>query len=428
MHIFKYLLLKTIFNLSNINIIKHSKYNISFKYFLNLTPKTNIINPNSLTKFHKLHLPNKNLLNILIKKNIKITIKHNILKNPTIILNTTHTKTYFNKKSPKKFLQKKSKNIQKTIYHINKSIQKKFPNKPLSNNLQKKLKYYQQIISTIKNSKNIKIPTIKKKLNILKKIIKNYKKNIIQSNNPNTQTKFKSQNTSFFKYKSHLTITNKKQIITTTIITSNKKNNKKYLKKLINKTKNTNININTIITNTTYSKKKNIHFTNKHKIKLISKLHPLITNKSHKNNKFKFNKNTNTYIYKTKHLTIQKKYNNYTKHNKNPKYHYFFNIKKYKIYPLKKKYYKKKTKTKSYYITIKSTKHTKQKTFQKTKKFKKLSKSQYKIKTKNNKLKNQHKYKKTNYSNLFNIQIQTTTTIFTINLKKILKLKNQKKS
>ena len=46
---FKYLLLKTIYNLSDIDVVERSKYDMSFKFFLDMTPEEAVINPSSLT-------------------------------------------------------------------------------------------------------------------------------------------------------------------------------------------------------------------------------------------------------------------------------------------------------------------------------------------------------------------------------------------
>ncbi len=48
---FKYLLLKAIFELSDVDIVERSKYDMSFKYFLDMAPEEPVIDPSSLTKF-----------------------------------------------------------------------------------------------------------------------------------------------------------------------------------------------------------------------------------------------------------------------------------------------------------------------------------------------------------------------------------------
>ena len=51
---FKYLLLKVIYDISDVDVVERTRYDMSFKYFLGLTPEeTNLINPSSLTKFRR---------------------------------------------------------------------------------------------------------------------------------------------------------------------------------------------------------------------------------------------------------------------------------------------------------------------------------------------------------------------------------------
>ncbi len=44
---FKYLLLKSIFDLSDVDVVERSKYDMSFKYFLDMAPEDAVINPSS---------------------------------------------------------------------------------------------------------------------------------------------------------------------------------------------------------------------------------------------------------------------------------------------------------------------------------------------------------------------------------------------
>src|ERR1700730_8303380 len=93
---FKYLLLKSIFNLSDVDIVERSKYDISFKYFLDMAPEDIVINPSSLTKFHKLRLKDVNLLDMLIQKTVAIALEKEIIKSSAIIVDATHTKARYN--------------------------------------------------------------------------------------------------------------------------------------------------------------------------------------------------------------------------------------------------------------------------------------------------------------------------------------------
>ena len=62
----KYLLLKTIYDISDVDFVERSRYDMSFKYFLGMTPEnTDIINPSSLCKFRKLRLKDEGAEKVL---------------------------------------------------------------------------------------------------------------------------------------------------------------------------------------------------------------------------------------------------------------------------------------------------------------------------------------------------------------------------
>ena len=88
---FKYLLLKSIYDLSDIDVVERSKYDMSFKYFLDMAPEEAVINPSSLTKFRKLRLKDMNLLDMLIAKTVRIALEKGIIKSKSIIVDATHT-------------------------------------------------------------------------------------------------------------------------------------------------------------------------------------------------------------------------------------------------------------------------------------------------------------------------------------------------
>jgi len=90
---FKYLLLKSIFDLSDVDVVERSKYDMSFKYFLDMAPEALVIDPSSLTKFRKLRLQDMSLLDLLIQKTVEIALEKELIKSKTIIVDATHTKS-----------------------------------------------------------------------------------------------------------------------------------------------------------------------------------------------------------------------------------------------------------------------------------------------------------------------------------------------
>lgn len=84
------------------DIVERSKYDLSFKYFLDMAPEDGVINPSSLTKFRKLRLKDINLLDMLIQKTVEIALEKEIIKSSAIIVDShTHESTIQSEITPR---------------------------------------------------------------------------------------------------------------------------------------------------------------------------------------------------------------------------------------------------------------------------------------------------------------------------------------
>lgn len=83
-------------------------------------------------------------------------------------------------------------------------------------------------------------------------------------------------------------------------------------------------------------------------------------------------------------------------------------------------------KTKTFSVKIKSDTHINQMDYMETKEFKKLYSERYKIEAKNAKLKNNYRYDGANTCGKLGITIQGATTLFLANMKRIIKLNEEK--
>lgn len=424
---FKYLLLKSIFDLSDVDVVERSIYDMSFKYFLGMAPEDSVIDPSSLTKFRKLRLQDEGLLDMLIGKTVEIALEKEIIKSKTIIVDSTHTKARYNQKSPKEFLQEKSKNVRKAVYQIDESMKEKFPTKTTSNEVKDELDYCRQIISVVDQEPQIaEIPAVKEKLNVLKEVVEDYTEQMSFSNDPDARIGHKTADSSFFGFKTHIAMCDER-IITAAIVTTGEKSDGKYLQELTEKSQATGMEIDKIIGDTAYSEKDNICFAKENEMALVSKLHPHITHGTRtKEEEFEFNKDVGMYICKAGHMAIKNKYEGRKGQDKNPRIKYFFDIEKCKVCPFRNGCYKEGAKSKTYSVTIKSTEHADQEAFQNTGAFKELAKSRYKIEAKNSELKHRHGYDVASSSGLIGMQVQGATAIFAVNLKRIIKLLSEK--
>ena len=132
---FKYLLLKSIFDLSDVDIVERSKYDMSFKYFLGMAPEENVIELSSLTKFRRLRLKDINILDMLINKTVEIALEKGIIKSKSIIVDATYTAARYSQKSPHEVLQERSKKLRKLVYEIDENIKNTLPAKNTIDNL-----------------------------------------------------------------------------------------------------------------------------------------------------------------------------------------------------------------------------------------------------------------------------------------------------
>ncbi|ART76784.1 IS5/IS1182 family transposase [Sutcliffiella horikoshii] len=423
---FKYLLLKSIYDLSDVDVVDRSQYDMSFKYFLEMAPEDRVIDSSSLTKFRKLRLKDVGLLDMLIEKTVEIALEKGIIKTNTIIIDATHSKARYNQKSATEFLQEKSKNVRRAIYQIDESLKSKLPQKTTSNDVEEELAYCRKVIDTVDEIPQVaSIPAVREKLNILKEVVEDYTEQISYSNDPDARKGHKTADSSFFGFKTHIAIS-EERIITAAVITTGEKSDGKYLPELIEKTVKAGMEVDTAIGDTAYSEKNNISYTKENNIALISKLNPVIQGTRTKEDEFEFNKDAGMYVCRAGHLAFKLRRQGKKNVAKNRRETYYFDIEKCKVCPFKEGCYTEGAKSRTYSITIKSTEHKEQEEFQNTEGFKEKAKSRYKIEAKNSELKHRHGYDTASSAGLLGMEVQGATAIFAVNLKRILKLINEK--
>ena len=426
---FKYLLLKAIYDLSDVDVVERSRYDMSFKYFLDMAPEEEVINPSSLTKFRKLRLKDMNLLDMLIAKTVQIALDKGLIKSKSIIVDATHTKARYNQKTPRQELQERSKRLRRTVYEVDETIKGKLPSKNTEDSLEKEVAYCEELISVIRENEEIySYPKVQEKLNLLEEAITDDKEHMNISKDEDARVGHKTADTSFFGYKTHIAMT-EERIITAATITSGEKTDGKELPELVRKSRDTGIEVEMVIGDKAYSDKKNIEAAKDCGYELIAKLNNVITqgNRS-KEDAFEFNKDAGMYHCKAGHLAIHKYLDKRKKEkkNKNPRMIYFFDVEKCKCCPYREGCYKDGAKKKIYTETIICDIHSAQAQFQETEHFKEKMKERYKIEAKNSELKNRHGYDVASSSGLIGMEMQGAMTIFAVNLKRIIKLISEK--
>ena len=362
--LFKYLLLKYLYNLSDNGVVERSRYDMSFKYFLELTPEEEVIHPSLLTKFRKQRL----------------------------------------------------KDSDKDIY---------LPDEPEKRaSLDEYNEYCHELLNTVQESPYSELPTIKEESSMLSEILDNQIDCYDQSIDPDARIGHKTVHSSFYGYKTHLAMTDER-IITAATITSGEAFDGQELPVLVQKSKAAGATVNEVIADTAYYTLENLKDAQSNDYKLISKLNPSIIKGTRSEDGFIFNKDADTMQCPAGHLAIKYRIDKRSNQKKNTRIKYFFDINKCHVCPYRNDCYKENAKTKTYSITIKSDYHKNQEAFQKTQYFKERFKTRYMIEAKNSELKNIHGYSRCDAAGLSNMQLQGAVSIFAVNLKRILKLKGE---
>lgn len=293
---FKYLLLKAIYDLSDVDVVERSKYDMSFKYFLDMAPEETVINPSSLTKFRKLRLKDMNLLDMLISKTVQIALDKKIIKSKSIIVDATHTKSRYNQKTLRQALQEQSKKLRRAVYEVDETMKKKFPNKNTEDSLEKELEYCKQLLSIVKDNEDIcSYPKVQEKLNLLEESVNDDLEHLKTSKDNDARIGHKTADTSFFGYKTHIAMT-EERIITAATITSGEKTDGKELPTLFRKSRAAGMKVETVFGDKAYSSKENIDVAKDNHYELISRLNSIVTQGNRtKPDEFEFNKDAGMY-------------------------------------------------------------------------------------------------------------------------------------
>ena len=432
---FKYLLLKSYFKLSDRGLVERTETDLLFKYFLGYDPEeTKLINPSLLTVFRRERLKDEeeNLMDKLINKTVELALEKGLIEvKNKIIVDSTHTNAMFHHISPREELIRQAKELRKSIYKIDESMHDKMPKKKeASGLLEDQIKYTKELLKLVKeDGRFTALPGIKEQIDYLEETMNDTEIELEYSKDQDARVGHKTADTSFFGYKTHLAMT-PERIITAATITTGEKHDGKELVNLIEKSVSNGIKVEAIIGDGAYSEKDNLEYCEEKNIKNVSKLSKFVTHgNSKRNNDFEYNKDAGMYVCKAGHMAIKKA----KQGSKNPKsgYNnlvecYYFDVEKCKHCPFKDGCYKDGAKTKTYSVKIKDNTHIKHMDYMETEEFKNLYKERYKIEAKNAELKNNYNYGNSNSCGKIGITIQGATTLFLTNMKRIIKVNEEK--
>jgi IS5 family transposase len=426
--LFKYLLLKCFYEMSDRDLTERSMYDMSFKYFLGYRPEDEVISDSLLTKFRKLRLVDEDIMDKLISKTVEIAIAHEIIKSKSIIVDSTHSISRFHNRKPQEVLQEQAKSLRKTVYAIDERMKGKFPMKIEGDKtIEEHIEYCVKLLEAVETNELIMFnEKIKVKFNYLKEMIADNLEHLNTSVDEEAKVGHKSEDTTFFGYKTHIAMS-EERIITSAVVTSGEKSDGKQLKGLVEKSREAGMEVEAVIGDKAYSEKENIEHA-KDNFKLISKLSSAVVNGCRsKEDEFEYNKDAGMFVCKAGHMAISKRrhHSKDPERKENPRMVYYFDVEKCKRCPIREGCYNEGCKSKTYSVSLTSDVQKEHKEFQETDDFKELSKHRYMIEAKNGELKNRLGYKKAYSTGIQAMRIQGATALFAANMKRIIRIMDE---
>ena len=413
--LFKYLLLKVIDNLSDVDVVAHSRYDMSYKWFLGLAPESDVIDPSTLCKFRKQRLSDEGLLDKLIGKSVKIAVDNGLIKSKEIIMDSTHTCSRANAQVPVNVLQQISKQLRKAVYGLDKDAKKNMPEKYEGTDLEKEVAYIETLVEHVSKLPVAMFAAVSEKLNLLKEKLDDVRDHYDVSKDGDARRGHKTQDSSFFGYKTHIAI-NQERIITAATVTSGEKDDGSQMQALIDKSIENGMEVETVIGDGAYCSKENLEESKEKKISVVSKVNALVR-EGRSDDRFTFNKDAGMYVCPAGHMAIRK----YVTKDKMVEV-YQFDVRKCVVCKMRETCFKYGQEHKSFSVCHRTEIQKEQMDFQETDEFREKYRTRYKIEAKNSDLKNNYGYDRAESYGLQAMTLQGAVTMFACNMRRIMRM------
>ena len=270
---FKYLLLKVIFDLSDVDVVDRSRYDLSFKYFLDLSPEADVINPSTLSRFRRQRLKDQSPLELLVGQTVHLAGERGLLADRAVILDATHTLSRYTASSAKVALEGRYRRLLSTLRDsvalTGEGLPVPLPGDSAGETLEE---VRARCLALVKLTRSLPVtsslPRVNERLNVLEETLQDVKRSGVISRDRDARVGHKSRHKSFFGYKTHVAMT-KNGIITGVEVTTGEKADGQYLQSLVEQSRRNGVEVETVIADTAYSGRDNIIYTSARGIRLV---------------------------------------------------------------------------------------------------------------------------------------------------------------
>lgn len=245
---FKLLFLKKLYDLSDERLIGSAQTDMAYKYFLDVEPESEMIDPSLLTKFRKTRIT-EDILEEMLRETIRKAIAKGIIKSTAIIVDSTHTNAAARPKAVTQVLRELSKQLRRAIYREMIELSEKFPEKPSETaELADEISYTRRLIESVgAEIVSSERSTLIELYERIKELLDTDRIREIRSkHDEDARFGHKSATSTFFGYKSHLAMT-QERIVTGIKVTDGSEPDGKQLPVLLEKSQNNGVEIREVV-------------------------------------------------------------------------------------------------------------------------------------------------------------------------------------
>ena len=422
---FKLMFLKKIYDLSDVRLVSNAQTDMAYKYFLNLDPESEMIDPSLLTKFRKTRIT-EDILEEMLRETIRQAIDKGIIKSTAIIVDATHTTANAKGKPVTHVLRDLSKQLRREIYRDMIEVSEKFPDKPSETaDLTEEIDYTYRLLESVRedifqSGKNSLIELYDR----IKELLDTDRIREIRSKvdeDARFGYKANNRNSSFFGYKNHLAMT-EERIITGIEVSHGGEADNKHLPVLLEKSITNGITVNEVIGDMAYVSEDNLNVCKEKGATLFAKTNTAVAAAAATplDEGFFFNKDAGLLQCPAGELavTVEKRLAD----NGNTYLRYIFNKVKCQKCPLRERCRVGKSKGKSYSVTKPSEKNQDRLEFEASDTFRERLKIRYRIEEKNSEMKIAHGLSRADSVGISAMRTQMYFTAIAVNVKRIVKL------
>jgi transposase len=420
---FKLMFMKKIYDLSDARLVSQAQTDMAVKYFLDLDPEAEMIDPSLMTKFRKLRIT-EDILEEMLRETVRQAIEKGILKSNSILVDATHSIANARAHSPTQILRQLSRKLRHEIYQNMYELSDKFPEKPsetaeLSEEIEYAAALLEAVAEGVETCDNQEIRSLYDRIREL--IETDRIREIRSAADEDARFGHKTANDTFFGYKNHIAMS-EEGIITAIEVTSGEVPDGKIMQTLAEKTKENGVKVKEIIGDMAFVSEDNLDYCENEGITLIARTNPAVAAAAEKKDDgFVFNKDAAMMQCPAGELAMRVEKR--AAKNGNTYLRFVFSKRKCRKCPLFDQCPATKKKGEfDFCLTLPSQKNLDRLAFEKTDSFTRRLKIRHRIEEKNGEMKVAHGLRRADSMGLDAMRLQMFFTAFAVNVKKITRL------